>query len=48
MDYTQNYSGIPQMTPSLEGILKHVVIDGQMNGLLNSEKYLKSHSPSKG
>jgi hypothetical protein len=27
MDYTLKYNGIPQMTPSLERILKHVAIE---------------------
>ena len=31
MDYTLNCNGIPQMTPSVEGILKHVAVDGQVN-----------------
>jgi len=33
LDYTLNYNSIPQMNPSLE-------IDGQMNGLLNSDRIL--------
>ena len=47
MGYTLNYNGIPQMTPSLERILKQVAIDGQTNGLLKSGRVLKRYNPVK-